>query len=296
MSFREDIGNPRIWPGWILGSEGRKFVRVLGIAHDRFMDSIYLKRRANMPSFAPSDEILGEIARDRDRLIFPGESRASKENRLIKWRSTHRARGTGAGLNRETQPLWLPEMPTQRIVAGNSQRATWYTVYGNDAALAVDQTRWDLLVDPLFPRPVAGGFSYTRAEPSNWDWYSEYFTLTSIPEPPKLFRFWCITYAPPSVTYHDEDLDEEPNVSLNSSVTTEFEYSVSAALANWGKAGSAPWGWILASDPASFDPAGSNVTVPGGYPDGTWWNATSDLGFNRLDTAEYYNDRLPFIS
>lgn len=298
MSFRSEAVNPRTLPGWILGPLGQYYVRVLGIAQDRLLQSIYEKRRANMPSFAPSQAIRSEIARDRAVQLFPGESVASQIARLLRWRSSARTRGTGAGILREGQPLWLPEAPTVRLVAGNSTRATWYTVYGDDAALAVDQARWDLLVSPAFPRPVAGSFSYVRQEPSNWDWYSGYFAATAYTEPVKLFRFWQIVYAPPSVVFYgSEGPGENPDAgaTVGSSLTQTFASSLAGA-ANFGKKpGAKLWGVILASDPESFDPMGDNTTVPGGYPDGSWWNAASYMGYTRLSSASYYSDREPYV-
>jgi hypothetical protein len=228
---------------------------------------------------------MGEIARDRRILLFPGESNASKIERLRRWRSAHRAAGLPAGILAQSAAYWLPELPTMRVVAGNSIHAMWATRYGSDAVAtaegATTEELDDTRVDPVAGRPIGRRLRFRYASPSNWDWDSAYPFAA---EPPTIHRWWVILYAPPGIEPHDVAEVPSDTISMGSSLSIQDAKNVFDLANYWRSIGTTLWGWILAFDPESFNPTGSGA----GYPDGTWYRDYNEVGFNRLTSARYY--------
>jgi len=259
-------------PGWALQDGGEAFQTTLGMAKDRSLAAHTQKLHASYPTFAPSIEILKEQARDRHVLSFPGETRAGLEERVRGWLDSNREAGLPYGIMREVQLMWAPAVPRIRLVQGISTFAAWYTLEAD------------------------GTFSYVARDPSNWDWDSAW--ALGAPEPVSIHRFFVIVYAPDGVEAHPVSSDPHDDQTWGSpQVSPQFGLAVRQTSLFMRSAGSQAWGWILAFDPTSFDPDLDNGSVPGGYPDGTWFRAYKLGGeWNRLQTARYYCIRPPIPS
>lgn len=288
--FRDIWTDADRFPAFWSGPLGSLYRLAFGLTFDQWVQKHWMRLRAAWPAFA-TEASIGEIGRDRRIALFDGETRASKEDRLRGWLSAHREAGLPIGQIHQGLPLWLPDRPTIRVVAGNSSRAMWCTLFGDDTAATLggatseelDDNRTVILNDVEgreYEVLVGRKPRFSRAEPTNFDWDSEYYADTAVSEvePPTIHRLFYIVYKPDSIVFHDPDEPEDATVSLNSSMATQAVKNVGSCLEAWKRAGSFPWVFILAGDPASFDPTGSGV----GYPDGSWWRAE-----NRLDTARY---------
>ena len=289
MSMRELGLDPQRTPYFLRGPLGQAYLYTLSAMHDELLGALKQALYSGYPSFAEPDS-MGEIARDRRILLFPGETQASKIARLQGWLSAHRHAGLPSGILAQSAAYWLPELPTMRIVAGNSIHAMWATRYGNDATATLEGATAEELddkrVDPVHGRPAGRKLRFHYASPSNWDWDSAYPFAA---EPPTIHRWWVILYAPPTITPHGVVEPPQPGISLGSSLPVQDGQNVFDLANYWRSIGTTLWGWILAFDPASFVPTLTNLDVPGGYPDGTWYQSyIPGVGFNRLQTARYY--------
>lgn len=271
--FRVRILDPKRSPFWINGGEGTKYLYTLGTAHDGFAAEHERRLRSSLPGYS-TPELITQIGIDRHILLFPEESFASKIERCREWLPAHFDAGLWYGIARQMQLLWLPAAPRVRLVAGNQERVQWATLEASGAM--------------TFHR--RGGL--TGLSP-NWDWDSA-FPGTTTPIANN-HRFFGIVYAPDGYVEHGTEAGPSDAESLGSpSVSHQMGLNVAAVQRYWMKAGAQLWGWILAFDPDSFDPTLTNIDAPGGYPDGTWYKAhKTGGGFNRLQTARYYEIRDP---
>jgi hypothetical protein len=265
MALRHIALQPEMSPIWLRGFYGSRFQYLLGAAHDHFAQYVFNGISQRFPSDAEAAS-RRELAHDRGVQLFETEPVPSQRERLRKWRSAARAAGTDAGVLNEVRPWWLPEVPRMRLVAGNSEVAHWTTLNA-DGSLEFHRRDAD-----------SGG--------SNWDWNSAY---PHHDEPVKTFRWWLIVYAPPSVNAAPLVAPPSDTISVGSSLSVQQALDVQGIAAARRAASSSIWGWILAFDPASFDPMGG----PGpGYPDGTWHESyNSDGTFKRVSTARYHVEK-----
>jgi len=235
-----------------------------GFTEDALLADHTQRLHAAYPREAPNIAILAQQARERGVVTFPGETRAGMEERVQGWLQSARDRGLCYGILREVQRMWAPAVPRVRLVQGNSTFAAWYTLDPDDT------------------------FTYLGRDPSNWDWDSDW--SLGEPEPESIHRMALIVYAPDGVEPQPLLAAPFSGDTLGSpQVSTQFGYAVKRVAEYMASAGSLLWMWILAFDPASFDPTLDNGSVPGGYPDGTWFRAYKIGGeWNRLTTARYY--------
>lgn len=255
-------------PGWMRRSTDGGFLAPIGNAHDHFFSIDANHLFVSLPGYA-TETTIRAIGRDRDLLLFPEETLASQIERCRSWLASHRDRGLPIGILRQIQLLWAPDVPRVAIVAGNAQRAYWHVLDSD------------------------GTFSSLRQEPSNWDWDSAFPFGPG--DPATIHRFFVIVYAPPGVTPHTvAESAPFPGTLGSGQITHRMGLNIASLARYMARSGAILWGWILAFDPASFDPALDNGTVPGGYPDGTWYQAyIPGIGFNRLQTARYYELKSP---
>lgn len=264
QNFREEIRDPKRSPVYVRAPEGLydRLLYVLGAAHDHFLQSLWDGVGQGSPIYA-LEKSRRELAKDRRIPLFEGEPVPSQRKRLQEWLDAHRAAGTDAGLLGQSQPFWLPEIPMMRIVWGNSARAEWTTL-NPDGTLE------------FHVRDASNGGS-------NWDWDSAYPYHT---EPQTIHRGWLIVYAPPSVSSHPITVSPSETISAGSTLTVQQATAVYNLSMLNRRGGVKIWGWILAFDPASFDP---NSGPGAGFPDGTWYRSYKlDGSFNRLSTARYH--------
>lgn len=260
------VGQLPEWsPVWLRAYYGARFQYVWNAAHDHFAQYAWDGIQQASPFYAESNS-RRELGLDRRVRLFPTEPVQSQRDRLARWLDSARAEGTNPGVLQDSQPFWLPEIPKMRLVWGNSDVAMWTTLNPD------------------------GSLEFVRRDGSNggsnWDWDSTYPFKA---EPVTIHRGWVIVYAPPSVTSHPITVSPSETISLGSSLTSQQALDVYHIADERTRAGAFLWGWILAFDPASFDPLGG----PGpGYPDGTWHRSYKvDGSFNRLETARYHVER-----
>ncbi|MBK6932779.1 MAG: hypothetical protein IPH12_18715 [Saprospirales bacterium] len=234
--------DPGLWPSWITDGIGGAMLLSIGRHCDALLEAQFEGTRRRFPSMA--DDELEEIGRDRGIPRLPTESIISYRRRLIEWIATKKSAGSDDSSLKELAAYWAPETPVMRIVSGNQDRAMWTTL---------DST---------------GTFSTVRREPTNWDWESNYPYLSPSP---KIYRYWVIIYAPPSVTPHSSFVLPSPTISAGSSLTVQQAADLSTIDGRNKAAGSRCGGIILSFDPLLFDPFGG----PGiDYPDGYWYRHT----------------------
>lgn len=261
MPFRENLRttilDPDGSPAFLRGYYGARLQYIWAAAQDHFLQYLWDGIDQSTPTWAETNS-MRQIAADRRIPIYQTEPIPSQQKRLREWLDAHRAAGTDTGLLTQSQPYWLPEAPKMRVVWGNSTRAEWSTLNED------------------------GSLEFHRADPSNWDWDSAYpFQI----EPQTIHRGWLIVYAPASVLSHPITVAPSETISVGSTLLAQACQDVYDIGMLNHRTGARLWGWILAFDPASFDPAGSGA----GYPDGTWYRSYKmDGSFNRLDTARYH--------
>ena len=176
MSLREIGLNDRRTPYFLRGELGQAYLYTLASMHDEFLGAMEQAFKSGYPSFA-EPESMGEIARDRRILLMPSESIPSKIARLKGWLSAHRHAGLPAGILGQSAQYWLPEIPTMRIVAGNSIHAYWATRYGNDTTATLEGATPEELDDTRRDgkgRLVGRKLRFQFNAPTNWDWDSAY--------------------------------------------------------------------------------------------------------------------------
>lgn len=284
-TFKDLITRPGFTAGWLLNERGGDYHRVLGHSHDEFLAEDASRILASLPRYATTAS-LREIAKDRHVLTFPDQSRAAQEEACRNWIPAHKDAGLATGILQQCQALWAPDAPTMRLVEGQSGRAVWSTQYGDDDLLSIDVGRGSAPTSPFWGSPTQ--------VPSNWDWDSQW-TLGLL-EPPTIHRGFIIVYAPPGLAMYGPNGGSGPESMGSPDITVQFGRNMVGMANYWKQAGFSIWGWILAFDHDSFDPMNDNTGVPGGYPDGSWFRAyIPGVGFNRLQTARYYELQDPLV-
>ena len=208
------------------------------------------------------------LSLDRTIRLYPSEPEASKRIRLATWLQIHRRRATHLGELLHSQPYFLPEHPVMRIVHqdGFGASATW----------------WSIAAD--------GSLSEYKAEPSNWDYDGQ---------PMKYSRFWVILYVPASIfsLAHYDDGTLYDGGAVYDGMITQIARDISAMILESKAAHSQLQAYILATDPASFDPTATAVTNPDGsttLPIGNWGSSMSGPPvsvYTRLRTAVWIYER-----
>ncbi|HMI84875.1 MAG TPA: hypothetical protein VK550_12330 [Polyangiaceae bacterium] len=204
---------------------------------------------------------------DRTIRLYPSEPESSKRERLANWLQIHRRRGTHLGELLHSQPYFAPEHPVMRIVHqdGAGASATW----------------WSIAAD--------GSLSEYKAVPSNWDYDGQTY---------KWSRFWVILYMPPSFAlarYDDGTLYD--GGAVYDGISGQIAHDIAAMILESKAGHSRLQAYILATDPASFDPTSTAVVNPDGsttLPVGNWGTSMSgppDSVYTRLRTAVWIYER-----
>jgi hypothetical protein len=208
------------------------------------------------------------LSLDRTIRLYPTEPESSKRTRLANWLQIHRQRATHLGELLHSQPYFAPETPVMRIVHqdGAAASATW----------------WSIAAD--------GSLSEYKAVPSNWDYdgHAE-----------KWSRFWVILYVPPSIisliTYDDGTLYDDG--AVYDGVMRQIALDISGMILESKAGHSRLEAYILATDPASFDPTATAVVSSEGWttlPVSNWGSIISvppDAVRTRLPTAVWIYER-----
>lgn len=235
----------RIGPWFLHQKNIGRFLESFGLHYDSA--ALSLQQGAMLANPLKCDaSALPQISIDRSMRLFDSESELSKRTRLADWHALHRQRGTNQGEIRHALPYFLPDTPIMRIVHqdGAALRATWHTIS---------------LVD--------GAYDVTKTEPSNWN----YDGLT-----PEWSRFWVILYVPSRLLnlHRYDDGTTYDDGTLWDGVVTQIAKDMVDMILEWQSTTERMQAYILATDPASFDPA-AVATFPGGgsmstLPVGNW--------------------------
>lgn len=238
----------RVGPWFTKNKNIGTFLEATGITLDSAIQSLDQGLRLSQP-LRCDVSAFPVLAKDRSMRIYPAEPEASKRLRLAQWKQLHRQRGTHQGEMRHSQPYFLPDTPIMRIVHqdGAGASATWHTL-GAD-----------------------GTYTIHRATPSNWNYDGQ---------TAKWSRYWVITYAPSAildVARWDDGGTYDGGEVYDGLLTSAAQDLVSMIL-EWKSAHSRMAAYILATDPASFNPAATAVTDPTGWtslPIGNWGSPLS---------------------
>jgi hypothetical protein len=208
------------------------------------------------------------ISRERGIRLYPTEPEASRRIRLANWLSLHRTKGTNIGQLKHSQPYFLPDVPVMRIVhqPADESCAVWHTL------------------------SATGEYSVYQKTPTNWNYDGQ---IT------KWWRIWVICYCPSRLleTHHYGDGTKYGSTArYASALSTAVARDFLAMINEWDRAGMFLQSYIIATDPASFDPAGDVLTMPDGWTTlpsgGNWSSPLSAAGIRtRPPTARWLYDR-----
>lgn len=256
----------RIGP-WFLHSRNiGRFIESVGLTLDSALTSLDYGFRLSQP-LRCHPSALPVIADNRTLRLYPAESELSKRTRLSQWLQLHRTRGTHIGEMKHSQPYFLPEKPVMRIVhqAGNGASATWWTL-GAD-----------------------GEIGFHLATPSNWNYDNH---------PEKWSRFWVILYPPAglmTVHTYDDGAVYDGGERYDGLVDLQKALDMVSMIIEWKSRHSRLGGYIIATDPASFDPTATAVTYSDGstsLPIGNWGTPIMPSGImGRLNSAIWLYER-----
>jgi hypothetical protein len=237
---------------WFLHSRNiARFLEAFAVSYDNAVTALQQGLALSQP-FRCDPSALPVLSVDRSIRLYPSEPEASQRLRLAMWLQLHRTRGTHIGELLHSQPYFLPDTPIMRIVHqdGAGASATWWTI-------AAD-----------------GTLSEHVATPSNWNYDGQ---------TAKWSRWWVIVYVPSALMsgckYDDgAKYDEGGRVIYDGMTLTQVAQDLVAMMLEWKSAHSRLQGYILATDPSSFDPTATAVTDPSGWtslPIGNWGSSMS---------------------
>lgn len=207
------------------------------------------------------------LRKDRGIRLYPSESEESQRQRLSDWLMLHRQRGTHQGEMRHSQGYFGDAAPIMRIVhqsGGASPIATWHTLRGD------------------------GSYEVYHRAASNWNWDGQTSHWS---------RFWVICYAPADyvsgITYGDGSHYGDGSF-YGGAANPTIAADLVAMINDWKSAHSVLAGYIIATEPGSFNPALAPVTHAPGYtslPNGNWGQPITAAGVRtRLPSALFVYD------
>lgn len=240
----------RVGP-WFLHSRNiGRFLQAFAVVYDNAITALQQGLALSHP-LRCDPSAFPVLSLDRTIRLYPSEPEASKRIRLANWLQFHRQRATHLGELLHSQPYFSPDHPVMRIVHqdGAGASATW----------------WSIAAD--------GSLSEHKAVPSNWDYDGQ---------TEKWSRWWVILYVPPSIftlfRYDDGCVYDDPTV-IYDGLIKQIALDITTMIREAKGAHSQLHGYILATDPASFDPTATAVTSPDGWttlPIGNWGTCISD--------------------
>ncbi len=227
----------QVGPWFIHGKNIGTFLEAVGAAFDTAITSLDQGLRLSQP-LRCDVSALPVLAKDRGIRLYPTEATSSKRLRLSKWLELHRTRGTHIGEMKHSQPYFLPNTPVMRIVHqdGGGATATWWTLEADGTAEIVQTT------------------------PSNWKYYQD---------ASKWSRFWVILYAPANfldlATWDDGSTYDGGTDFYDGLINAQVAQDLVQMILEWKAPHSRLAGYIIATDPTSFDPSGTATTDPTGW-------------------------------
>jgi hypothetical protein len=193
------------------------------------------------------------LSRDRRLRLYPSEPEASKRHRLTQWNQLARQEGTHIGELKNAQPYFLPDVPLMRIVHqdGLGASATWHTL------------------------DTSGNYSRHKQTPSNWNWDNT---------PAKWSRWWVICFAPPylcSLARYGDGSRYGDGTRYAGIRSAQVARDLIDMVLEVKAAHSGLRGYIIATDPTSFDPTAAPVDSGLGWtslPAGDWHQPINAAG------------------
>jgi hypothetical protein len=262
-SVQEFVAN--VGPYFLHNKYMGAFFEAVAVTYDLALQTLDFGLRLSQP-LRCHVSALPILSRDRTMPFYPGDSVASRRYRLTQWKQLARQWGTHPGELNNAQPYFLPARPLMRIVHqdGLGASATWHTLDQN------------------------GIYTRYKRTPSNWNWDAT---------PSKWSRFWVIAYAPAEFLtlphYGDGSRygDGTRYAGARDSVTAS---DLVGMIRGRKAAHSRLSGYIIATDPASFDPTASSVDSGLGWttlPVGNWGQPIDANGTRtRLPSAVWIYD------
>ena len=254
-----------IGPYYIRGQHIGTLLESFAITLDCAAQSLEFGLRMSQPLRCDTSA-LPIIGNDRQIAFYPSESESSKRDRCSKWNQLHRGRGCHVGQLKHAQPYFLPDVPMMRIVHqnGSGDIATWHTFDAN------------------------AQYSKVQRSPSNWNWDGQ---------ASKWSRYWVICYVPARLLtlphYGDGGRYNDGGIYAGG-ITDQVNKDFVAMVKGWGEPSSRMSGYIIATDPTSFDPTADSVDSGLGWtslPVGNWGEPTNSVGVRtRLPSAVWIYD------
>lgn len=255
----------RVGP-WFLHSRNiGRFLQAFAVVYDQAITSLQQGLALSHP-YRCDPSAFPVLSQDRTIRLYPSEPEASKRMRLANWLQIHRQRATHYGELLHSQPYFLPERPIMRIVHqdGAGASATWWSI------------------------DATGQLWKHKAVPSNWDYDGQ---------TEKWSRFWVILYVPASLLVSYDDGSTYDGGAVYDGITTQIASDIAEMILESKAAHSRLQAYIIATDPASFEPTSTPVVDPAGWstlPVGNWGTPASpppDSVFTRLPTAVWIYER-----
>lgn len=257
MSFFESF--QRILPSWLTSGDGGKVAASLSLLADDFAARARLGLLARFPAYAPDDEALAAIGRDRRIIRGINEPRAAYAARLSTALDDLKTRGNPFTLLRQLRAY----LQAPCVVRTVDRKGNWYTI-------------------------EADGTEVATINAANWNWDGGAASEWS--------RFWVVIYpvngitpwAPTPGVLGDASLwsgalRASSTATIGTTATVDQVASVRQIIRDWKPAGTTCEWIIVAFDAATFTPAGATD------PAGAWAGWSNHTGAPvRLSSARYW--------
>lgn len=223
----------KIGPWFLHDKNIASFLESYALVLDDSAQSLEMGLRLSQPLNCDASA-LPVLSNDRGIRFYPTETEASKRYRISRWLPLHRQRGTHAGELKHAQPYFLPDVPVMRIVHqdGAGASATWHTL------------------------DASGAYSIHRQTPSNWNYDGSTAQWS---------RWWAIVYVPSrllTLSRYGEGHRYGDGTRYAGATSTQVALDMINMLREWKGAHSKLWSYIVATDPASFNPTATPVVDP----------------------------------
>ena len=257
MSFFEAF--QQLVPSWLSAGDGGKVLASLALIKDDFAARAKLALLARFPSYAPDDDALASIGRDRKIVRGINEPAPAYAARLVRAVDDHKRRGNPFALLHQLQAY----LQAPCVVRTVDRRGNWFSLDAN-------------------------GVESSSINAANWNW-------DTTPASPDWARFWVVIYPAnaanpwsPQGYWGDYSLwgagvYGTPGATIGTTATLDQVASVRSIVRDWKPAGTTCEWIIIAFDPTTFTPAGSTDPASG------WRDWSSGAGAPvRLPSARYW--------
>lgn len=249
----------KLVPPWLSADDGGKVLASLALMKDDFVARAKLGLLARFPAFAPDDDALASMGRNRKILRGINEPAAAYAARLVRSLDDLQRCGNPFAMLEQLQAY----LQAPCVVRTVDRRGNWYSI-------------------------AADGTKTSSIGTGNWTW-------DTIPSTPFFGRFWVVIYPAggtkpwaPSGKIGDAHLWGTGKIgvagaTIGTTATSDQVASVRSIVRDWKPAGTTCEWIIIAFDAATFSPAGSTD------PAGGWAHWSDGAGHPvRLASARYW--------